>query len=713
MELDIKTVLLNFAIIIMRVPPLFVIDELLRTNMGVPEDPIVLENTENNYRMAEMQDSVVESLVNAAANLAFSSSNCSEGDGLHFTGIVYSYRMPFLALLRILASCIGCLAALYVFMLRRKNLLIVYLYLASIGMVFLSYWSNVTTINTIIEYLNIKGDGSSVLAEVLSLQFSNLIYNGPGLMIVQNYILQTILAYLFCHIHLAPKHHFIQRILTISFLLPSHAGVYPFSVSLMTRSPTIAAFVPLFVCKYVIWANLSAIKQTLYQGYAQGRTFITNYGLTALAETQWTRLHVPSVLRVFWIIRVTEQLLQILSSEDWSSKDFSYVELGKTLMVNGCETLPAVLGMTSIVSVICHYIGTFFYWVLLIDDEDEKSIGAVSAMLFYILALQTGLTTLDKEKRLLRLCRNLCLLFTAILLFVHNTVNPLLMSLSASHNPALHRHLRALGVCLFLIVFPTWLLTYLWSHYTLSTWLLAVSVFSVEVIVKVFVSLAIYSLFLYDAYRKTFWDELDDWVYIIRSFGNTVEFMFGIVLFFNGVYILFFEAGGFVRAILMCVHAYFNLYCEARAGWSAFMKRRQAVDKINSLPEASEKQIQELADVCAICYQEMESARITRCNHYFHGICLRKWLYVQDKCPICHEIMYKKSTPVEAEASDEAQIDAQANRLNVQGNNLAEADNQVNNNTPHSTLRNHLARAYLPQDQAVGGIEESVDYVML
>lgn len=152
-----------------------------------------------------------------------------------------------------------------------------------------------------------------------------------------------------------------------------------------------------------------------------------------------------------------------------------------------------------------------------------------------------------------------------------------------------------------------------------------------------------------------------------RSFGNSVEFMFGIVLFFNGVYILFFEAGGFVRAILMCVHAYFNLYCEARAGWSAFMKRRQAVDKINSLPEASEKQIQELADVCAICYQEMESARITRCNHYFHGICLRKWLYVQDKCPICHEIMYKKSTPAEGEASDEAQIDAQANRLNVQG----------------------------------------------
>lgn len=37
--------------------------------------------------------------------------------------------------------------------------------------------------------------------------------------------------------------------------------------------------------------------------------------------------------------------------------------------------------------------------------------------------------------------------------------------------------------------------------------------------------------------------------------------------------------------------------------------------------------------------QDMTSAKITRCNHYFHGVCLRKWLYVQDRCPFCHEII--------------------------------------------------------------------------
>lgn len=35
----------------------------------------------------------------------------------------------------------------------------------------------------------------------------------------------------------------------------------------------------------------------------------------------------------------------------------------------------------------------------------------------------------------------------------------------------------------------------------------------------------------------------------------------------------------------------------------------------------------------------MISAKITKCKHFFHGVCLRKWLYVQDRCPLCHEIM--------------------------------------------------------------------------
>lgn len=30
-------------------------------------------------------------------------------------------------------------------------------------------------------------------------------------------------------------------------------------------------------------------------------------------------------------------------------------------------------------------------------------------------------------------------------------------------------------------------------------------------------------------------------------------------------------------------------------------------------------------------------AVVTPCSHFFHAACLRKWLYVQDTCPMCHQ----------------------------------------------------------------------------
>lgn len=286
-------------------------------------------------------------------------------------------------------------------------------------------------------------------------------------------------------------------------------------VSFLHHSPVFATLLPLAVCKFVLWYNGVSMLRTLYKGYCHTRNFISNFGLSALAETEWSRLNVPCVLRTFWMLRVSEQVVQILSNH-YKADTFSLYTMISSVLANGCETLTALLGMTSIVSSICHYIGYFFQWVLMTEESDEKSMGTVSAILFYILALQSGLTSLDRDKRVIRLYRNFCLLFTAVLHFVHNFVNPLLMSLSASHNPALHRHIRALVVCAFLIIFPVALLIYLWSRYTISTWILAVSVFSIEVIVKVLVSLAIYSLFLFDAYRSSFWEQLDDCVYMIR-----------------------------------------------------------------------------------------------------------------------------------------------------------------------------------------------------
>ena len=46
----------------------------------------------------------------------------------------------------------------------------------------------------------------------------------------------------------------------------------------------------------------------------------------------------------------------------------------------------------------------------------------------------------------------------------------------------------------------------------------------------------------------------------------------------------------------------------------------------------------------------MSSAVITYCGHFFHGNCLRKWLYVQETCPMCHQAI-RPTLPERAQAS--------------------------------------------------------------
>ncbi|KAK5644572.1 hypothetical protein RI129_005872 [Pyrocoelia pectoralis] len=612
-----RTKILGLIEVFLRVPPIFVIDEIFKIGLGLSDlteyDITELEENASNYTVTINYDPTF-------------------------------YKVVVISLARLSISTLGCAIALCLFVLSTKHLMVVYMYLMSIAVVFISYWTNFATMKTVISALGeSKETYPSVLEDLLALNFNRILDpSGYALVIVQNYLLQCLLTFIFINIHLGPRYSLLQKLLPISFIAPSVLAVLPLPNYILTHAPVFSALLPLALVKFALWISMVTILQTIYSGYLHARNFISNFGMSALVEAEWIRLSVPEVLRTFWILRVLEHGCIFFFNGMWNqADDFTPIfRLMKNLMVTGCDTLTAVLGITSVVSYICHHIGRLFQWVMLTEDENDKSIGTVSAILFYILALQTGLTGLEPEKRFVRLCRNFCLLFTALLHFIHNIVNPLLMSLSASHNPSLKRHLRALTVCAFLVFFPIILLIYLWSHHGASTWLLAVTAFSIEVIVKVAVSLAIYTLFLLDARRDTFWEGLDDYVYYIRAFGNTIEFCFGIFLFFNGAWILIFESGGAIRAVMMCIHAYFNIWCDARAGWSVFMKRRTAVHKIESLPEADEEQLRLLDDVCAICYQEMKSAKITRCKHFFHGVCLRKWLYVQDRCPLCHDILH-------------------------------------------------------------------------
>lgn len=117
-------------------------------------------------------------------------------------------------------------------MLCTRHLIIVYLYLISVGVIFVSYWSNVSAMKAIVAYMSVHESTASILDNILCLNLSDLLSNGPGLLIIQNYILQCLLASIFCYIHLAPRHPVVQKLLVLSFMSPSILGIHPLPVSL-------------------------------------------------------------------------------------------------------------------------------------------------------------------------------------------------------------------------------------------------------------------------------------------------------------------------------------------------------------------------------------------------------------------------------------------------------------------------------------------------
>ena len=78
-----------------------------------------------------------------------------------------------------------------------------------------------------------------------------------------------------------------------------------------------------------------------------------------------------------------------------------------------------------------------------------------------------------------------------------------------------------------------------------------------------------------------------------------------------------------------------------------------AVSRILTLEDATDAALRNHNDVCAICYSDMlTAAKVTPCGHFFHGGCLKKWLFVQDHCPMCSAKIIEDENSVTATQQD-------------------------------------------------------------
>ncbi|XP_054721615.1 protein TRC8 homolog [Uloborus diversus] len=504
------------------------------------------------------------------------------------------------------------ITVLFVFLFNIKQLLSIYIRISSIGIIFLAYELNT---NYIAQHSHAKYTPDMFYLTNMTV----------------NYLVHFILAILFFFTNSIRIKW--SSVVWLLFFMPTATCAFDLPFSIIKISPVLSATGCIILAVYNLWVHGLQVCETVYNGINWCHDTVEIYGLYTMIETHWIDQHIPQVFLTFWLLRSTHYVTRNVFINYY--KHLSVSEIMKCIISHGSENIVALLGMTSVVSLVCQLFGYSIQLFLQVNDPAEKNIGNAAATLFLILSIQNGITRLDPTARYIRTSRNLCLIYTALLHFVYNILHPVLLSISASKNPSPAKHIRALMIGLFLIITPATILIKQWNMHDASTWLLALTAFMMELIIKTMVSIFAYILFIIDSYKNGLWENLEDYIYYLKVAANTLEIVLGFYLFLNGLWIFIFESAGVIRACMMLLHAYFNVYKQAKNEWQYYLARRSAAQKIQFLPEATPDQLKSKNN-CAICFQELNTARVTKCNHLFHGVCIRKWLNVQATCPLCH-----------------------------------------------------------------------------
>ena len=255
-----------------------------------------------------------------------------------------------------------------------------------------------------------------------------------------------------------------------------------------------------------------------------------------------------------------------------------------------------------------------------------------------LLAVLTGITDLSQTSRMAVLTIIFFVVISSLLQSMLEIAEPVILSLSAHHGKNLFHHLKVLLLCGFLFAFPLHITYVLTTVFPVDFWLAVVLSTSLLTSAQVLDLVVVHCLLWFDATRSEPWGPLDEVVYYVRALTKVVEFLVAFSVVVVGVYEAVTGQWNLTNAMILIVHCYFNVCQRFQSGLRSFIQRRRAVQKSANLPAATMQQLQKYRDICAICFMDMvtvSTSVITPCCHFFHRVCLRRWLSFHDRCPLC------------------------------------------------------------------------------
>ena len=359
------------------------------------------------------------------------------------------------------------------------------------------------------------------------------------------------------------------------------------------------------------------------------------YGGLVLFVLHWRRLKLSSVLTFYWILIWNYQMVIFTIFID----ERFHLSFILACMAYACNSFVKVASFCYVIQHVVKVILNAFKNIVkdqhtFIDEGHTHPNGLRESIGFLFLSLYTSLTSINPSKRIVLMELLLLLLASALIRSLFEIVEPYLHALHETMIYPKSRHLKLVSICLILMVAAILMGVQL---YCLRE-KLSFSIPNVIVVAQIVSGLVLYFLYMYNTRQDALWEELDDYVYFIKGACRTFEFILIVVVL--GYRLLDTSSKWTVFQIVMVIlHLYVNVYLSLKDGWKSIQLRRLVSKKLNFLPKASKERLEQSEDVCPICLEELQAARITPCNHLFHMLCLKKWLNVQDKCPMCHAII--------------------------------------------------------------------------
>lgn len=377
------------------------------------------------------------------------------------------------------------------------------------------------------------------------------------------------------------------------------------------------------------------------------------HGMAPLLVMMCNKLLVPTHFFLFWSIAFFIKLYETITAETKSDWYVSLLSAASAVCISPVSLFSTAVAVTYMSYFLLSAM-KFFLWGTnrqsLTNGPNRPQVhsGWEEGITTLLLALLTGLTDMKQPARMAVLTIILFVVLSSLLQSMLEIAEPVILSLSAYDGKNAVHHMKVLILCAFLFLFPLHVTYVLSQIFPIDFWMSVVLSTSVLTSAQVADLVVVHCILWYDSMRAEPMESLDEAVYYVRAITKLVEFFVATSVVVVGVWEGVTRQWSWTNASILLVHCYFNVWQRFSAGYKSYMRRREAIKMTASLPLASKSQLEEHNDFCTICFTHMSAANasvITECKHYFHRICLRKWLCFQNRCPLCNVSITRTVSP--------------------------------------------------------------------